>query len=81
MGVRLYESAWVVLRNIEQPVQVRKDRANPALFHAGAYKYDIDGRPYFFAEPTPDIVEVLSLSAARARGLSTTYNGALSEKY
>jgi hypothetical protein len=73
MAIRLYDSAWVILRDVEAPLQVRKDAANPAVFHIGGYRYDIDGRAYFFSETVPDIVQLLSLQAARELGLSTHY--------
>lgn len=73
MGIRLYDSAWVILREFDAPQQVRKDQANAAVFHVGGYRYDIDGRAFYFNEAVPDILRMLSLADARALGLSTQY--------
>ena len=73
MGIRLYDSAWVMLREQDAPQQVRKDRVNPAVFHVGGYSYDIDGRAFYISEAVPDIVHLLSMQEARALGLSTQY--------
>ncbi|ESQ89489.1 hypothetical protein ABENE_14005 [Asticcacaulis benevestitus DSM 16100 = ATCC BAA-896] len=73
MTIRLYDSAWVILRDLDAPQQVKKDRSNPAVFHIAGFHYDIDGRAYFIAEPAPQIVQMLSLQAAREFGLSTQY--------
>jgi hypothetical protein len=74
MGIRLYDSAWVVLRDYDMPQQVHKDRANPAVFMVAGFRYDIDGRGFYFSETVPDILRMLSLSDARAQGLSTQYS-------
>jgi hypothetical protein len=76
MSIRLYDSAWVLFRDSDVPQQVQKDRTNPAVFLVGNYRYDIDGRPYSGGEAMPDIVEMLSMSSARDRGLPTSYGSA-----
>ena len=73
MGIRLYDSAWVALRDVDTPQQVQKDRLNPAVFIINGYRYDIDGRAFYFSESVPDILRLLSLQEARALGLSTQY--------
>jgi hypothetical protein len=74
MTIRLYDSAWVRLRDIDEPRQVLKDRSNPALFRVSGYNYDIDGRPFYVTEPAPEILGVLNMQAARELGLSTQYS-------
>jgi hypothetical protein len=76
MSIRLYDSAWVLLRDNEDPLQVHKDRMNPAMFLVGNYRYDIDGRPFAVTEATPDIVGLLSMDQVRQRGLSTSSGSA-----
>jgi hypothetical protein len=76
MNIRLYDSAWVLIRDSEEPLQVLKNRVNPAMFQVGSHRYDIDGRPFFVTEATPDIIGLLSMDQARQRGLSTNYGGA-----
>lgn len=73
MTIRLYDSAWVILREFDTPQQVRKDPANPAVFRVGDHRYDIDGRAFFLTETVPEILQMLSLQAAREYGLSTQY--------
>jgi len=73
MGIRLYDSAWVALRGVDTPQQVQKDRVNPAVFVIDGYRYDIDGRAFYFSETVPDILRLLSLQDARTLGLSTQY--------
>lgn len=73
MAIRLYDSAWVMFRDSEQPRQVFKNRANPAMFDVGGYHYDIDGKPFLFAEAVPEIVQMLDMQTARNLGLSTQY--------
>lgn len=73
MGIRLYDSAWVLLREFDTPQQVHKDRTNPAVFLVAGYCYDIDGRAFYISETVPDILRMLSLPDARALGLSTQY--------
>lgn len=73
MGIRLYDSAWVILRDSDTPQQVRKDRGNPAMFHVGDFRYDIDGRAFDHSTTVPDIVQMLSITEARNLGLSTQY--------
>ena len=74
MGIRLYDSAWVAMRGVDTPQLVQKDQSNPAVFHAGGYRYDIDGRAFYFSETVPEILRLLSLQDARLLGLSTQYN-------
>ncbi len=74
MAIRLYDSAWVILQENSGPIRVRKDRSNPAVFHVGDHRYDIDGRAFLSGATAPDIVKVLSLQAAHERGLSTQYD-------
>ncbi len=71
MAIRLYDSAWVRLFDVDDPQQVLKDLKKPDLFHAGGFHYDIDGRPYYVAQAAPKIVEILSIEKANALGLST----------
>lgn len=73
MAIRLYDSAWVLVRDSDEPRQVFKNRTNPAMFDVGSYHYDIDGRPFFVAEAAPEIVQILNMKAARDLGLSTQY--------
>ncbi len=74
MSIRLYDSAWVALRGVDTPQQVLKDRANPAIFVVGSYRYDIDGRAFYINEPVPEILHLLSIQDARTLGLSTQYS-------
>jgi len=73
MSIRLYDSAWVMFRDNDQPQQVFKNRTNPAMFEVGGYRYDIDGRPFHFSEACPDIVQILDMRTAQSLGLSTRY--------
>lgn len=73
MSVRLYDSAWIVLRDFESPQQVRKDPRNPAIFNVAGFQYDIDGNSYKRTETVPQIVQMLSMADAQALGLSTQY--------
>lgn len=73
MTIRLYDSAWVLFRDSDEPRQAFKDRANPALFKVGGYSYDIDGRAFYVTEAVPDILQMLSMADARKLGLSTQY--------
>jgi len=70
MAIRLYDSAWVLFRENDEPQQVRKDPKNPGMFHVGGFQYDIDGRPYYVTQATPDIVQLLSIQVVREKGLS-----------
>jgi hypothetical protein len=63
-----------MLRDSDQPRQVTKNRANPALFEVNGYHYDIDGRAFYFSETVPEIVQMLDMQTARSLGLSTQYN-------
>ncbi len=81
MTIRLYDSAWVLLRESEQPQQVRKDGANAGIYHVADFDYDIDGRPYHFADKAPEIRQVLNLEVARQRGLSTHFAANFASPY
>ncbi len=74
MTIRLYESAWVELEGVERPLQVFKDRKNPAAFNVGDYQYDIDGRPIKSTIDAPNIARLHSLQSAREAGLATQYD-------
>ncbi len=73
MSFRLYESAWVSVAGVDQPIQVHKDPANPAAFDVGGYKYDIDARPLVNNADTPKITALLSIQAVREAGLRSHY--------
>lgn len=73
MSIRLYDSAWVMFRDSDQPRQVFKNRSNPAMFEVDGYHYDIDGRPFHFAQTVPDIIQMLDMRTAQGLGLSTQY--------
>ncbi|MEI9904040.1 MAG: hypothetical protein WDN06_08670 [Asticcacaulis sp.] len=73
MSFRLYESAWVYLEGLDEPVQVRRDPVNRAAFHVGSFPYDIDARPLSPGRATPHILSILSLEAVRAAGLHSHY--------
>ena len=73
MTIRLYDSAWVKLRDSDRPMQVTKNRTNPAIFEVGGNHYDIDGRAFYFSEALPEIVQILDMQTARSLGLSTQY--------
>ncbi|MDV6331057.1 hypothetical protein [Asticcacaulis sp. 201] len=75
MGIRLYDSAWVVVEGLEQPLQVRKDPRNPAAFTVGDHQYDIDGRPIKNLDLVPRITAIHSLQSAREAGLRIHYDG------
>ena len=74
MSFRLYESAWVRVEGIEEPVRVHKDPRNPGTFRVADHAYDIDARPMTRDSGAPDIVSILSVQAAREAGLSTAYD-------
>ncbi len=74
MSFRLYESAWVCLEGVEQPVQAHKDRDNMAGFNVGGYQYDIDARALPTSHGAPRISSILSLQDVREAGLRTNYN-------
>ena len=74
MGIRLYDSAWVIVEGQAQPFQVSKDTRNPAAFNVGEHQYDIDGRPLASASDAPKIVSLHSLQSAKEAGLRTQYN-------
>ena len=69
MSTRLYDTAWVSVEGVEQPLQVQKDRRNPAAFIVGDYSYDIDGRPLALQGAAPKILNLHSLQSAREAGL------------
>ena len=75
VSTRLYDTAWVSVEGIEHPLQVQKDRRNPAAFIVGDYSYDIDGRPLASQGPlalqatAPKILNLHSLQSAREAGL------------
>ncbi|ESQ87027.1 hypothetical protein [Asticcacaulis benevestitus] len=66
MGIRLCDSTGVILREFGAQQQVRKDQANAAVFHAGGFRYDVDGRAFCFNEAVPEILRMLSIADARA---------------
>jgi hypothetical protein len=74
MTIRLYDSAWVMFRDSDEPRQVIKNRANPAIFEVGGFRYDIDGRPFHLSEACPEIVQILDMKTAQGLGLSTQYS-------
>lgn len=74
MSIRLYDSAWVRIEGAEQPLQAFKDRQNPALFHIGDYRYDVDGIAAKGTEGAPKILGILSLQAMREAGIRPNYN-------
>lgn len=74
MGIRLYDSAWVIVEAREEPLQVQKDSRNPAAFNVGEYQYDIDGRALSTSVGAPLIVSLHSLQSAKEAGLRTAYN-------
>ncbi|CAM3209605.1 hypothetical protein ASTA108788_07630 [Asticcacaulis taihuensis] len=69
VSTRLYDTAWVSVEGVEQPLQVQKDRRNPAAFIVGDYLYDIDGRPLPSQGVVPKILNLHSLQSAREAGL------------
>ena len=75
MGIRLYDSAWVVVEGLEQPLQARKDPRNPAAFNVGDHQYDIDGRALRTTDAVPRITAIHSLQSAREAGLRIQYDG------
>ena len=73
MTIRLYDSAWVELEGQRSPLQVFKDRKNPAIFNVGEFQYDVDGRPSKSTVDALTIVRLHSLQSARDAGLATDY--------
>lgn len=75
MSTRLYDTAWVSVEGLEQPLQVQKDRRNPAAFIVGDYLYDIDGRampsqgPMASQGAVPKILSLHSLQSAKEAGI------------
>lgn len=73
MSFRLYESAWVQVEGIDQPLQAHKDPQNLAAFNVGEHRYDIDARPLPGHGDVPKILSILSLEAVRKAGLRSDY--------
>lgn len=73
MSFRLYESAWVVVEGVEQPLQVHRNLLNRAAFDVGGFQYDIDARALRPDAATPQILSILSLEAVRDAGLRSNY--------
>ncbi len=71
MTFRLYESAWVAVEGVENPVLVHRDPSNRAAFDVGGFSYDIDARA--LAQMAPPILSILSVQAVREAGLSSQY--------
>ncbi|MDC7676720.1 hypothetical protein [Asticcacaulis machinosus] len=78
MSIRLYDSAWVRVEGSDQPLQARKDRQNPAIFHVGDHRYDVDATASKTSEGAPKILGILSLQAMREAGIRPDYNSDLS---
>lgn len=74
MSFRLYESAWVRVDGVEEPLQVHKDKQNAAVFVVGNHRYDIDARPVPSGNLAPSIRSLLTLQAMREAGLHSGYN-------
>lgn len=74
MGIRLYDSAWVLLEGRAEPFQVRKGERNPAVFNVAEYQYDIDGRAMKSIIDAPTIVRLHTLQSAREAGLRIAYD-------
>ena len=74
MSFRLYESAWVRVDGIDEPVLVHKDPRRPGTFRVADHVYDIDARPLTPDPGTPAIVSILSVQAVREAGLRTSYD-------
>ena len=69
MSFRLYDSAWVRVDGIEDPVQVRKDPRLLGTFLVAGNSYDIDARPVDRLAGAPTIASILSIQAVREAGL------------
>ena len=74
MSFRLYESAWVRVDGIDEPVLVHKDPQRPGTFRVADHAYDIDARPLTHASGAPAIVSILSVQAVREAGLRSAYD-------
>ena len=75
MSFRLYDSAWVRIEGVEDPVQVRKDRQAPGVFIAAGHAYDIDARPLPASNAAPKLLAILSIQAVHEAGLRSGYGG------
>jgi hypothetical protein len=73
MSFRLYESAWVRVAGVEDPVQVHKDRFTPGAFLVDGNTYDIDARPVDTRSGAPAIQSILSIQAVHEAGLRSHY--------
>ena len=73
MSFRLYESAWVRVANVDEPVQAHKDRHVPGAFLVHGNLYDIDARPFDPRSGAPAITSILSIQAAHEAGLRSDY--------
>ena len=74
MSFRLYESAWVRVDGLDQPVQVRKDPQRLGAFWVAGHSYDIDARPVMPSAGAPAITSILSVQAVHEAGLRNTYD-------
>ncbi len=70
MSNRLYDTAWIELEGLTEPLQARRDPLRHDIFHVGDHAYDIDGRPDLASATAPRIVRVLSLQTVRESGLT-----------
>jgi len=73
MSFRLYESAWVRIDGVDEPVQAHKDRHVPGAFLVNGNSYDIDARPVDPASGAPLIRSILSIQAVHEAGLRSHY--------
>ncbi len=73
MSFRLYESAWVRIDGMDEPVQVRKDPQRLGAFLVAGHTYDIDARPVTPSSGAPAIASLLSVQAVHEAGLRSSY--------
>lgn len=73
MSFRLYESAWVRVDGLEDPIQAHKDPRLPGTFLVGGNSYDIDARPVDPQAGAPAIASILSIQAVHEAGLRSYY--------
>ncbi len=73
MSFRLYDSAWVQVDGVEEPVQAHKNLRVPGTFLVHGHAYDIDARPLASSSGAPAIRAILSIQAAREAGLRSHY--------
>jgi hypothetical protein len=73
MSFRLYESAWVRVDGVEEPVQAHKAPNVPGTFVVHGNAYDIDARPVDPSSGAPAILAILSIQAAHEAGLRSRY--------